>query len=222
MKTYSAQKYLIPLVFSLLISIACYTPVFAVQRAFVEYNSDKIDYSVMDAAKVQNEATAAFNQALSSTSSSDKEKFFDIAMDKYYILTKIYPEKINPSVQLARIYDVKNKDKLAKQYFYHATNIEPHNAFANFYFGEYYFNRKDYKRALKYYLIAYNNGYNNFYMLNYRLGTIYEKFADLSSAKRFYNSAYSLRKDNPELPERVNSINELNYDKSEYYYLIRE
>ena len=89
-------------------------------------------------------------------------------------------------------------------------------------FGEYYFKRRDFKRALKHYTIAYNNGYANNYDLNFRLATIYEKFADLMNAKKFYEATYSLKPEDTELQEKIQSINDMGYDKSEYYHLIRE
>ena len=111
---------------------------------------------------------------------------------------------------------------MAKEYFYKASNLNVNNPYANFYFGEFYFKRNDYKRALRYYNIAYNNGLNNRYDLNLRLATIYEKFADLVNAKKFYEVSYSMNPNNVELRQKIQSLNELNYDKSEYYHFIRE
>ena len=143
-------------------------------------------------------------------------------MSKYYLLTKIDYSQITPYIQLARIYDEKNNNRLAKEYFYKASNLDVNNPYANFYFGEFYFKRNDYKRALRYYNIAYNNGLNNRYDLNLRLATIYEKFADLVNAKKFYEVSYSMNPNNVELRQKIQSLNELNYDKSEYYHFIRE
>ena len=143
-------------------------------------------------------------------------------MSKYYLLTKIDYSQITPYIQLARIYDEKNNNRLAKEYFYKASNLDVNNPYANFYFGEFYFKRNDYKRALRYYNIAYNNGLNNSYDLNLRLATIYEKFADLVNAKKFYEVSYSMNPNNVELRQKIQSLNELNYDKSEYYHFIRE
>ena len=142
-------------------------------------------------------------------------------MSKYYLLTKIDYSQITPYIQLARIYDEKNNNRLAKEYFYKASNLDVNNPYANFYFGEFYFKRNDYKRALRYYNIAYNNGLNNRYDLNLRLATIYEKFADLVNANKFYEVSYSMNPNN-ELRQKIQSLNELNYDKSEYYHFIRE
>ena len=111
--------------------------------------------------------------------------------------------------------------RLAKEYFSKAINIEPDNPSANFYFGEFYYTRRDYNRALKYYRIAYNNGYSNKYDINIRLATINEKLADLINAKKFYEISYSIKPDN-KIQEKIQLLNELNYDKSEYYHIIRE
>ena len=49
-----------------------------------------------------------------------------------------------------------------------------------------------------------------------------EKFADLVNAKKFYEVSYSMNPNNVELRQKIQSLNELNYDKSEYYHFIRE
>ena len=49
-----------------------------------------------------------------------------------------------------------------------------------------------------------------------------EKFADLVNAKKFYEVSYSLNPKATELQQKIQSLNGLNYDKSEYYHFIRE
>ena len=116
----------------------------------------------------------------------------------------------------------KNIDRLAKEYLYRATNLNARDPYANFYFGEFFYKRNNYKRALNYYLVAYNNGYSNSYELNLKLGRIYEKFADLVKARQFYDAALKMNPENAEIQEKINQINSLNYENSEYYYFIRE
>lgn len=197
-------------------------PAFGLQAGHVEYDDLKIDYSKLNRNKIQTEANFYFNKSFGSVDQEDHDKYIDTAMRNYYILTKIDSENVFPFVQLARIYDDKSKNRLAKEYFFKATNLNVKDAYANFYFGEFYFKRHDYKRALFYYNAAYNNGFNNRYELNLRLATIYEKFADLVNAKRFYDVSYSMKPDETELKEKINSLNGLNYESSEYYHYIRE
>lgn len=195
---------------------------YAAQSGHLEYNSVLFDYSKLNAAAIQKEADEYFDKFITSSDELFKEQYLNAAMSKYYLLTKIDYSQITPYIQLARIYDEKNNNRLAKEYFYKASNLDVNNPYANFYFGEFYFKRNDYKRALRYYNIAYNNGLNNSYDLNLRLATIYEKFADLVNAKKFYEVSYSMNPNNIELQQKIQSINELNYDKSEYYHFIRE
>ena len=152
---------------------------YAAQSGYLEYNSVLFDYSKLNAAAIQKEADEYFEKFITSSDELFKEQYLNAAMSKYYLLTKIDYSQITPYIQLARIYDEKNNNRLAKEYFYKASNLDVNNPYANFYFGEFYFKRNDYKRALRYYNIAYNNGLNNRYDLNLRLATIYEKFADL-------------------------------------------
>ena len=180
-------------------------PVMASQSGGIEYEDVYTDYSLLNAAQIRNEADALF-----------AKENYDAAAPKYYLLTKIDNSPVFPLTQLARIYDIKNKDRLAKEYFYRATNIDTNEPYANFYFGEFYFRRDDFKRALRYYKIAYGHGFSNRYDINLRMGTIYEKLADLVNAQKYYSIA---AKTNPQLQEKVNSINALNYDQSEYYHV---
>lgn len=206
----------------LLLTVCASTRTFAAQTGYLEYDDVIIDFAKLDRNQLRYEADFYFKKFETVQDKNEKEKNMHTAMGKYYLLTIMPPLDIIPFVQLARLYDADNKSRLAKEYFYKAANIEVNNPFANYYFGEYYYKRCDYKRALNYYTVAYNNGYNNVYDLNLRLGTIYEKFADLVNAKRFYEASYSLNPQNTELQEKIHSLNELNYDKSEYYHFIRE
>lgn len=187
----------------------------------LEYNSVLFDYSKLDFNSIKKEADINFNNYIQTKNKTNKKKFLDIATNKYYILTKIDYSRIEPYVQLGRIYDYTNHTRLAKEYFSKAINIEPYNPSANFYFGEFYYTRRDYNRALKYYKIAYNNGFNNKYDINIRLATINEKLADLINAKKYYEISNSIKPDS-KIQEKIQLLNELNYDKSEYYHIIRE
>lgn len=201
---------------------ACST--MAVQSGNIEYNAAAklFDYSKLDIAPVLQEADYYFDIAMQLTDKEEKDRFINLAMGKYYLASKINPADERIYVQIARIYDELNKDSLAKSNFFHATNLIVNDPYANYWFGEFYFKRRDFKRALKHYTIAYNNGYANNYDLNLRLATIYEKFADLMNAKKFYEATYLINPQDAALQEKIQAINNMGYDKSEYYHLIRE
>lgn len=219
---YNKRNIILFIISFLLVNCCLSNCVNAAQSGHLEYDNINFDYTNLNRNQLLREADFYFKKYENSSDSQEKNKYMQTAMGKYYILTIMPPLQIKPYVQLARLYDASNQSRLAKEYFFKATNIDVNNPFANYYFGEYYYKRSDYKRALYYYKIAYRNGYNNFYQLNLRLGIIYEKFADLKKAEQFYKTSYKLNPRNSELQEKIHSINELNYDKTEYYHFIRE
>lgn len=202
----------------IIISALCILPCSAVEKGAVKYDDEIVDYALINGKTVQAEADYFFDQY----QISKDTKYLSTAMGKYYILTKIYPLEIYPTVQLARTYDEKNLDKFAKEYFNIGYDIDRSNPYLNYYFGDFYYKRSDFKRALRFFKIAYKNGYSDYYDLNMKIATIYEKFADLVSAKYYYERAYSLNPSNSFLKDKALQIQSLNYDKSEYYYHIRK
>ncbi len=215
------KKILISL-FVLSVVFTLSSPVVAFQTGRLELNDIFVDYSKLNRNSIEAEAEYLFYNGETAENQEDRLKFFDLALGKYQLLTKIDPSQIYPCVQLGRIYDEKKIDRLAKEYFYRATNLNSRDPYANFYFGEFFYKRNNYKRALNYYLISYNNGYNNSYDLNLKLGKTYEKLADLIKARGFYEASLKMYPENTELQEKINQINSLNYENSEYYYFIRE
>ncbi len=180
-----------------------------------------LNYSNLNPKIIRQEAQRDFYLYFSSKDKLQKEKYLNSAMQKYYILSQINPSDIDAYIKLGKIYDEKNISELAKNCFYKALNMNKETAMANFYFGDYYYKRNDYKKALYYYKIAYNNGAAKTYDFNLKLAIIYEKLADLSNAKKFYEISYNMKADN-KIGEKIQLLNELNYDKSDYYHNIRE
>lgn len=206
--------------FASLFALLCIiiTPVFAVEKGSVKFEENLIDYSVLDANKILTDADSFFEQY---ETTGDK-KFLNTAMGNYYLVTKVFPLEIYPMVQLARTYDEKKLDRFAKEYFNICLDINRKDPYLNYYLGDFYYKRRDFKRALRYFRIAYNNGYRDYYDLNYKIATIYEKFADLSKAKYYYEKAYSMDNSKTNLQDKILQIDSLNYDKSEYYHFIRK
>lgn len=198
----------------LLISLVIFVfPVYAVEKGSVKYEDNLMDYSVLDDKKILEEADLFFEQY----EQTGEKKYLNTAMGKYYIITKIHPLEIYPMVQLARTYDEKHLDKFAKQYFNICYDINKKDAYLNYYFGDFYYKRNDFKRALRYFKVAYSNGYDGYYDLNLKIATIYEKFADLLRAKYYYEKAYSLNQQNTNLRDKALQIESLNYNNSGYY-----
>lgn len=210
---------------TILILLLCPCITNAIQSGNIEYNAAAMlfDYTKLDPVPIIIEADKYFEIAFQQQIDKNlKERYLNLAMGKYILASKIQPQEIRNYVQLARIYDEFKKDSLAKSNFFHATNLELNDPYTNFWFGEFYYKRRDFKRALKHFTIAYNNGYANDYELNLRLATIYEKFADLINAKKYYSTAFSLNPQTTELQEKIQAIDNSNYEQSEYYHFIRE
>ena len=79
-----------------------------------------------------------------------------------------------------------------------------------------------YNKALKYYLIAYNNGYRDNYVTNLKLAELYEKLGDLKKSKELYEKLNGINPADSAIQEKIQNLNELDYENSEYYHFIRE
>lgn len=223
MKTYKNYFRISIILLCFIITSFCNAPVFALQKGSLEYFSNRFDYTILNPAELNIEGDYFFNEASNTDSKSTREKLFRFAMRKYYLATKADFKNVHAYIQMARIYDSLNKDKYAKENFYKATNLEFENPTANYYFGEYYFKRRNYNRALRYYLLSYQNGYENDFELNFKLAVLYEKLGDLENAKNFYTASSKMNPEKTaEYQQKLQQIDSLNYDESEYYYIIRE
>lgn len=209
--------------FILIITSFCSAQVGAVQKGSLEYFSDRFDYSMLNPEALNEEGDIFFDRAFSAENKNAKEKALRYAMRKYYLATKADFKNIYAYVQMGRIYDNLKRDKFAKEQFFKATNLDYYNPYANFYFADYYIKRNDYNRALRHYLLSYQNGYENNLELNYLLAMLYEKLGDLENAKNFYTVSSQINPEKAlEIQQKLEQIESLNYDESEYYYIIRE
>ena len=192
------------------------------QNAHLEYNSSHYSYKNFNLKKVLKTADANMLSFQKSSNQFDQIKYLNLAMKNYFIATKLDKGAIEGDIGLGRVYDAMNLDTLAKEHFYKSINIETYNPKSNFYFGNFYFRRNEFLSALFYYKIAHNNGYSNKYELNYRLGVIYEKLADIETAKLFYKKALRLKPTNVDLYEKIRLLDDLNYGNSQYYLFRKE
>ncbi len=201
----------------LIIFLLTASPAFCAKAGGVEYHDYLFDYSNLDAGPIAAEAESLLEQALVETDKNVKNDLLHRAMKNYYILLKITPDDVNVLNKRALIYDLQDKNLLARSYFSRSLNIAKDNPETNFLVGDYFYKRRDFKRALKYYSAAYQNGYNN-YDINFKLAVVYEKLGDLCNAKRFYQEAYSLDGTQNFLIEKIENIPEEN---EEYHGTIR-
>ena len=161
---------------------------------------------VINKEAIEKEADEYFYKGMDNQDITTKEAYLMKALEKYMLLLDYNMFDAVSSTQVAIIHDMLGNNDTALEYFKRAVNLENLNPFANFYFAEYYFYRKNYRNALKYYLVAYENGFGDSYQTSLKIATIYEKFGDFEEAKRYYRIAQRL---NPKLKEGINLLNEI-------------
>ncbi len=165
---------------------------------------------------IEQEADNLFYKGINSKDNAKKEAYLTKSLGKYMLLLSIQPDNAIFCTQIGVIHDLLGNKSLAKNYFYRAINLENLNPFANYYFGEYYLNMKDYRNALKYYTIAFKNGYGSYYEVHNRLATVYEKLGDLAKAKDHYTASMVVNPAQKGLNSKIIQLNKTYYSKKDY------
>lgn len=193
------------------------SPAFCAKSGGVEYHDYLFDYSHLEPEPLKYEADMLLLQAMAQDSPELKNDLLHQAMKNYYILLKITPDNVDALNKRALIYDIQDRNLLAKSFFSRSLNIDKSNPETNYLVGDYFYKRSDFKRALRYFSAAYENGYSDF-DISYKLAVVYEKLGDLCNAKRFYEEAYSFDETKSEILDKIESIPEEN---KEYHGTIR-
>ncbi len=189
----------------------------ASQFGEVEYNNKFIDYSKIDKTETLKKADYYFNKALESQDKDTQKSYLQKASGEYFILTQLEYNNLYPIVQLARVYDLENKNSYAKAYFFQALKIDKRNTQTNYYFGEYYYKRRDYTRALYFYNVAFENGLQENFDILFKMGIMYEKLGDLLRANQYYKKAYLVNPNDTVIPDKIREIETLRYKTTGYY-----
>jgi len=210
-------------VLSLLLLMFCsqYPPSYA-GSGYLSAEENKVYLSTLDFETTRREADTYFIRGYDSHTPVEQEKYYILAMQKYFILTLLAPNDYYGYVQMARIHDLRKEDSLAKKDYAFAYNLDKLNPYTNFYYGEYYSKRARYHKALKYYLTAYNNGYEENYITITKLAWLYEKLGDLKKSREMYEKSYAMNPSAGDLGQKIRSIDSENYENTGYYQLIRE
>lgn len=190
---------------------------YAVEFGEIKYNNAFIDYSKIDKGSTKQLADFYFQKAFTTNKPEERKNFLQKASREYFVLTQVDKKDIYPIVQMARVYDFENENSYAKAYFFKALKIDRKNPLTNYYFGEYYLRRDDYKRSLYFYNTAFENGFKENYNVLVNMAIMYEKLGDLLRANQYYKKAYLVNPSNTELPEKIMELESLNYQNSEYY-----
>lgn len=98
-----------------------------------------------------------------------------LALNLYSVLSDAYPDNIIYPLKVGKLYDTLGKDRYAKGYYFRAMNIDKSNPEPYFCLGNFYYDREQYRKALKFYLKAYD--YGNM-LSKEKINAIYEKLGD--------------------------------------------
>lgn len=191
------------------------TGVYAVEKGGVEYTPYTIDHSKLDLTTLEQEAVQYYTLSTTATTKEDIEKYTTYALGAYKLLFDAKPDNINYCLKIAKLYDKNNKDRYAKEYYYRAITLNSSSAQPYEGFGDFYFTRANYRRALKYYIQAYNND-NNIQNVNNRLGIIYTKLGDTDAALKFTQKSPTPSQ-NTNNSDKIRLLEELNSSNAVYY-----
>ena len=174
-----------------------------------------IDYSKLSEAELADKAKIHYYNAQNAPEKTLTEDITN-ALFLYSVLEKVNSTQIDYPIKQGILYDKLGKDRYAKGCFSRAIGISSNNPKAYFYFGEFYYKREMYRKALKYYNEAYKNGFSESYETLYQIGDIYEKLGDTRSALKYLNDAMQ-KSPNSELENKIKKINAKHATNNEFY-----
>ena len=176
-------------------------PAFSVQSGGVEYVVP-IDYSLLDEKAINDDAEKLFSEFINSPEKINNPEFMENLINDYAVLSKINKDNPLYFVRLGIIYDKTGKDCWAKSNFCRGANLIPDYPYAFFSFGNYFFDRLEYRKALREYLRANDCGYGDNPENLFKIGVIYEKTGDYSNAIKYYRAA-NAKQNKPEISKKI-------------------
>lgn len=111
-------KNLVLVISAFIIFGSTYTQTKAAEFGEIQYNNTFIDYSKIDINSTRKLADFYFDKAMNEMDSKLKQNYLQKASGEYFILSQAEPKDLYPIVQLARVYDLENKNQFAKAYFF--------------------------------------------------------------------------------------------------------
>jgi tetratricopeptide (TPR) repeat protein len=194
--------------------ILCFTliPTFSAISGGVDYTIP-IDYSKYNQSDLESKAEFYYNSALKS---KKLDEDMTSALNLYAMLSNAFPENINYALKLGKLFDIIGKDRYAKGQYYRAMGLNKSRPEPYYYLGDYYYEREQYRKALKFYQKAYDNGYSSHYMTLEKLGDIYQKFGDTEKSVQYLQCAASINPNN-ELDKKLNQAKNSDNSNKEYY-----
>lgn len=199
----------------LLCLILCKNISFATKYINIEYDVP-IDYSKIDKNALADQANLFFNHFEQITDEEYKKKYIQPLLNRYSVLSVMAPEDPFYFTRLGILYDIMENDRLAKSSFFRATNLVPNYPYASFSFGNYYYKRGAFRKAMAQYKLAAGIPYPYSYDRFMKMGSIYEKFGNYKSALEMYRAAYQ-EKNGLELYNKILLLEDLNSKNMLYH-----
>lgn len=193
--------------------IVC-NPAVAAVKGGIQY-SIPTDYSKLSEPELKTKADKYFYWAQQYKEPTINEDITNALM-LYSVLQKINPENEMYSIRLGLLYEKINLDKYAKGNYSRAITVSPSKPEPYFYFGEYYYKKQLYRKALKYYKEALSKGSAEDYNLNLRLGDIYEKLGDTKLSLFHLKKAAQINPNN-ELTNQIKRVEIFDSNNKTYY-----
>ena len=191
-----------------------FSPAFSAIKGKLEYTIP-VDYSKINEQETTRVAREYYFNAEKSQDGVLNDDMTN-ALVLYGILQRVNPENIEYPIRLGVLYDKIGKDRQAKGNFSKAIGINCENPAPYFHFGNFYYKRESYRKALKYYNESYKKGLKTDYELLSKMGDIYEKFGDSRSALKYLKEA-QVQNPTPELENKIKQVEMQDSINKEYY-----
>jgi len=174
---------LIRILIILLVALFTFIPAFSAIKGGVDYKIP-MDYSKINQKELESEAEQYYKLAAGTKEINEN---MTAALNLYTMLTNAYPDNIQYAIKLGKLYEMIGKDRYAKGQYFKAISIDSEQPEPYFCLGEYYYSKEQYRKALKFYLKAYDKGYSTQPITKEKLNLIYKKFGDTEKASKYLN-----------------------------------
>lgn len=163
-------------------------------EAGIEYDGVYIDYQKLDYNEWKTKAETYLEQARSAKTEADRLLNYSKAAGAYHTIIEIYSGDAVSMATLGHIYGKMNRPSYAKAYLDRGLNLDIKNPLVNYYYGIFREDEKDFRKALKFYNLAYSYGMENDADLNMRLAVVNAKLGEPEQSKFHYKRACELLK----------------------------
>ena len=180
-------RILLTFLFLLYVENSCY----AMIQGVLEYQPS-IDYNKINEKEIHSEAEFYYKMAQKPCQGEIDENTTR-ALLLYSTLSEMNHQNVIYALKLGSLYDMCEKDRHARGCLDRAVSIAPKRPEPYFYYGEFYYKRGFYKKALDMYKLAHTSGYCCHYETLYKIGEICEKLGDTKTALEFFRKAAEVR-----------------------------